>query len=38
VARRGERYRPGYVFFRAKFVLQELVDGKVRASAPIVIF
>jgi hypothetical protein len=27
-----------YFFFRAKFVLQELVDGKVRASAPIVIF
>ena len=26
-----------YFFFRAKFVLQELVDGKVR-SAPIMIF
>jgi hypothetical protein len=27
-----------FFFFRAKFALQALVDGKVRASAPIVIF
>jgi hypothetical protein len=27
-----------YFFFRAKFVLQELVDGKVRASAPIAVY